>query len=417
MCARPPTAQPACREAAVAATRLWRALAALGSPAARRPLLIAARCVRALFAADDRPACADAARLAGLVGGVLAAAGAKGADLPEDRADTMFHLYDGGGVTALGPAVLIRKSLFDRVSLTGSYFVDIVSNASIDVVTTASPYHETRKEAGLGLDYVYHDATISLSGTHSKEPDYTADSTSVDVTQDVFGGMTTVSIGYTRGWDTVGKHGSPTFSASANHWQYRLGATQVLTPRWLMSLNLESVSDQGYLQSPYRVARLFGAAIPERDPSTRTGRAALVRVVGDIGSRGAVRVQYRYFWDTWDISAHTAELGYSRHLGERWLVDAYFRYYKQNHALFYGDNFTAERTYMSRNRQLSTFWDAGPGLKTSYSVGRYASRFDVKVNAAYQWLRFQYSDFTDIRNGKLYSFNASVLELQLSATY
>ena len=28
-----------------------------------------------------------------------------GAELPEDRADAMYHLYDGGGVTASGPAV------------------------------------------------------------------------------------------------------------------------------------------------------------------------------------------------------------------------------------------------------------------------------------------------------------------------
>ena len=29
----------------------------------------------------------------------------------------------------------------------------MVSNASIDVVTTASPYKETRNEYGLGADY------------------------------------------------------------------------------------------------------------------------------------------------------------------------------------------------------------------------------------------------------------------------
>jgi hypothetical protein len=360
---------------------------------------------------------AQGARLAGLLGGVFAAARASGAELPEDRADTMFHLYDGGGVTALGPAVLIRKSLLDRFSLFGSYYVDMVSNASIDVVTTASPYHETRREGALGLDYVYHESLISLSGTHSKEPDYSADSASVDVSQDVFGGMTTVSVGYTRGWDTVGKHGSPGFSAPANHWQYRLGVTQILTPRWLMSLNLESVSDDGYLQSPYRVARLFGAAVPERDPSTRTSHAALLRVAGDIGSRSAVHIQYRYFSDTWGIRAHTAELGYNRHFGDRWLAEGYVRYYTQGDALFYSNDFTSNMTYMSRNRQLSNFWDGGPGLKVSYSAGRVASRFDVKVSAGYQWLRFQYRDFTDIRTGQLYSFNANVLELLVSAAY
>lgn len=384
----------------------------------RRLLGTVRRCAQA--GVRKRPVAADAARLAGLVGGVLAAASADSAELPEDRAESMYHLYDGGGVTADGPAVLIRKSVLDQVSLFASYYVDIVSNASIDVVTTASPYHETRKEHSFGADYLYHDALVSLSGSWSKEPDYSADAASLDVSQDVFGGMTTVSAGYTRGWDEVKKHGSPYFSAQANHWQYRLGATQVLTPRWLASLNLESTSDDGYLQSPYRVARVFGAAVPEVDPSTRTGRAVQLRVVGDVsgsGPRSSVRVQYRYFWDTWGIGSHTAEVGYSRYVGNRWLLDGYVRYYTQGRAVFYSNDFTTEMTYMSRNRQLSDFWDAGPGLKATYSAGRVYSLFNIKVNAAYQFLHFNYSDFTDIRSGKLYSSNANVAEFFVTATY
>src|SRR5882757_2207822 len=386
-CEKAPAAPPGCRGAAVAVIRRLRSLARFGH------------------------------RAAGLLGGVLAAATTKGAELPEDRADAMYHLYDGGGVTASGPALLIRKSLFNSVSLSGSYYLDMVSNASIDVVTTASPFREKRTEGALGLDYVYHDSLISLSGTTSDEPDYTAKSASLNVSEDVFGGLTTVNLGYTRGWDTVGKHGSPSFSADANHWQFRVGVTQILTPRWLASLNLETLSDQGYLGSPYRAARVFGAFIPERDPSTRTGHAALLRAIGDIGWRSAVRVEYRYFWDTWNIRAHTAELGISRHVGDRWLLDGYFRYYSQRHALFYSDNFTSELTYMSRNRQLSTFTDMGPGLKASYTAVRVPGRYEVKVNGAYQWLRFRYSDFTDVRTGKPYSFNANVVEFFVSATY
>ena len=385
----------------------------------RRPArwMMTAGRVLAAVASWCRGTPADGARLAGLLGGVLAVGAAEGVELPEDRADAMYHLYDGGGVTASGPAVLIRKSLFDTVSVTGSYFVDMVSNASIDVVTTASPYHETRTERGLGLDYVYHDAQVSMSGTSSKEPDYSADSASLDVSQEVFGGMTTVSAGYTHGWDTVGKHNTPSFSADASHWQYRAGVTQVLTPRWLMSLNLEAISDQGYLGSPYRVARVFGAAVPERDPGTRTSRAAKLRVIGDIGWRSSVNAEYRYFWDTWGIRAHTVELGASRHMGERWLLDASMRYYSQGKALFYSDNSTLQTAYVSRNRELGTFTDMGPSVKLSYSAVRVPGRYEVKLNAAYEWLRFQYSDFTDLRTGQLYSFNANILELFVSANY
>src|SRR5690606_41060647 len=70
--------------------------------------------------------------------------------LPEDRADILYHLYDGGGVQIDGPSVLVRKQVGKNVSVVGNYYVDMVSSASIDVVTTASPYAEERKQYSLG---------------------------------------------------------------------------------------------------------------------------------------------------------------------------------------------------------------------------------------------------------------------------
>jgi len=360
------------------------------------------------------------AYLAGLLGGTLAAVGAKGAELPEDQAEAMYHLYDGGGVIAQGPAVLVRKSIADTVSLSASSYVDMVSNASIDVVTQASKFKETRLEEGVGAQYAYRDSLLSLSTTRSHEPDYTATGLNLDASQDVFGGLTTVSLGYSRGWDTVLKHNDFNFSKAANHWQYRFGLTQILTPRWIASANFEAVSDQGYLQSPYRAARAFGAFVPENDPSTRTSRALTLRANGDVGgagARSAVHAEYRYFWDTWNIKAHTLELGYSRYLGDRWLVDGYGRYYRQSHALFYSDDFTTQQTYMSRNRQLGTYNDEALGTKASYSAWRVPGKYEVKLNGALELLRFNYQDYTDVRTGKLYSFSAAVMELFVSATF
>jgi hypothetical protein len=356
-------------------------------------------------------------RIAGLFGTLFAGSHAHATDLPEDRAEAMLHLYEGGGVTASGPALLVRKSLLDKVSLSASYYADIVSNASIDVVTTASRYHETRNEFSIGADYAVRDALISFSTTSSREPDYNASTASLDVAQEVFGGMTTISMGFSRGHDLVGKKGTPGYFDAAHHWQYRLGVTQVLTPSWLMSANLEALADDGYLGSPYRVARVFGAAIPERDPRTRSARAFKLRAVGDLGERNVVRADYRYYWDTWNVRAHTLEAGYSRYYGSQWLADVYLRYYTQQHALFYSDNATTETVYISRNRQLSSFHSVGPGAKLTYTFKQVGGKYDVKATAAYQLLRFNYNDFTDIRNGRPYSFNANVLQLFATATF
>jgi hypothetical protein len=356
-------------------------------------------------------------RLAALLSGVLAASGARAVDLPEDTAEAMYHSYVGGGVTANGPALLVRKSLSDSVSLSGMYYVDSVSNASIDVVTTASPYHETRNEYTLGMDYVYRDSSISLTGTTSREPDYTANTTSLNVSQEVFGGMTTVTLGFTRGADTVLKHNSPEFHDTADHWQYRLGVSQILTKQWIMSANVEALADEGYLGSPYRVARVFGAAVPENDPRTRSGRAAMFRVIGDLGSHDSVHANYRYYWDTWNIKASTVELGYSRYFGDRWLADTYTRYYSQTHASFYSDNAQTQTTYVSRDRQLSTFDDIGLGAKLAYTVRKVPGQYELKFSGAYEYVRYKYNDFTDIRTGSLYGYNASILELYVTATF
>ena len=63
--------------------------------------------------------------------------------LPEDRVDAMYHSYDGGGLEVTGPSYLVRKGFKDKVSAWTNYYVDSISSASIDVITTASPYSDS----------------------------------------------------------------------------------------------------------------------------------------------------------------------------------------------------------------------------------------------------------------------------------
>jgi hypothetical protein len=376
-------------------------------------------------------------RLAGWLGRALGLGGslfgglaghAHAADLPADRAEAMLHVYDGGGVRAVGPAVLVRKSIANTVSLSATYYVDMVSNASIDVVTTASPYKETRQQLDLGLDYAVRDSLIHLSGSKGTEPDYEAQTMGIDVSQEIFSGMTTVALGFTEGRDHVGQKGLPGFFDHATHWQYRLGLTQIITPRWLASANLEAIHDEGFLGSPYRVARVFGAAVPERDPRTRASRALKLRAVGDIsdwfsserwgaGQRHAMHAEYRYYWDNWGIRAHTLEGGYTRYFGDAWLADAFLRFNRQEKALFYSDNADHETLYITRNRQLGTYNDWSLGGKVSYTYAKVPGQYEVKLNGSLEFVRFDYQDFTDIRTGKPYAFNGALLQLYLTANF
>lgn len=361
--------------------------------------------------------------LGGVFGGVVATTPAHALNLPEDKAEGLFHLYDGGGVRAYGPAFLVRKSLADKVSVQGSWYVDAVSNASIDVVTMASPFKETRHQVDLSADYLVRDSLITLGLSASREPDYRARTVSLDVAQEVFGGMTTVNLGFSRGADSVGQKigGAVDWLDTARHWQYRLGVSQVLSPRWMATANLEVLSDDGYLGSPYRLVVTNGQLSGHENlPRTRTGRALKLGTIYDSSQwvpRSSLRAEYRYYWDTWAMKGHTLEFGASRYVGDRWLADAFVRFYKQNAALFYSDNATVQTLYLTRNRQLSRFDSAGLGGRVSYAMGKVKERFDVKLNGGYEYKYFHYGDFTDLRTGSPYSHGAHLLQLYVTATY
>ena len=77
--------------------------------------------------------------------------------------------------------------------------------------------------------------------------------------QDMFGDLTTVSIGFSRGWDTVGKRDEPDFQRTSTGATTASASSQVLTRNLLLSLNFETITEEGYLQNPYRTMRYVRA--------------------------------------------------------------------------------------------------------------------------------------------------------------
>jgi hypothetical protein len=85
---------------------------------------------------------------------LLAMRGAMAGILPEDRVDLLYHSYDGEGVQVTGPSILVRKGIGNSFSVYGNYYVDTISSASVDVISTASPYEEERTEVSAGVDFL-----------------------------------------------------------------------------------------------------------------------------------------------------------------------------------------------------------------------------------------------------------------------
>ena len=366
--------------------------------------------------------------------------------LPEDRADVLSHSYQGGGMDITGPSILVRKGDDKAFSAYANYYVDNISSASIDVQALgASQYKEERIEQSAGVDILHDKSIMSLGVTSSEENDFVSDSYHVGISMDMFGDLTTVSMGFSKVQDQVFKTTTidgtrtrdPSFSEDAIRRYYRLGLSQVVTKNLLFGLNFESISDEGYLNNPYRQYRyaVSGGDAFETEvyPRTRTSNAFSMQARYFLPYRAAIHYQQRTFSDDWGIAANDSEVGYTHPLGENFIIELRYRLYAQTKADFYSD-LHAERSsqlldFRARDKELSTYNSTTLGLVLSYEFAQSGWGFIDKasVNLVYDHMEFEYEDFRDARvsrddssligNEPAYQFSANVVQLFLSVWY
>lgn len=377
-------------------------------------------------------------RLALLLTVLAVAAPAVAGVLPDDRADVLYHLYDGGGVTIDGPSVLLRKKVGKSFSFSGNYYVDMVSSASIDVVTTASPYEEERTQIGVGMTYLHANTTMNVGYTTSEENDFDAETVAFSVSQDMFGDLTTVTLSYALGDNTVGNILDENFSEEADRQQYAVGISQILTRNLIAGFDFEVITDEGFLNNPYRSVRFlndtgsgFGFQ-SEVYPNTRTSSAAAIRGRYFLPYRAAVHAEYRYFEDTWGIQAHTGEIGYTHPWKMGLTFDLKYRYYTQTEADFFSDLFPRQdaQNFMARDKELSRFNNTliRFGVRKDFLEGGWKFVERGSVTLFWDHVTYDYENFRDIRerldaNGQplflpgeepLYTFDADVVQLFVS---
>ena len=366
--------------------------------------------------------------------------------LPEDRADALYHSYTGGGVTIDGPSLTARTEVGRNSSVSAHYYIDSISSASVDVKTFASPYTEERKEYSFTAEYLNDNSTVNFAYTNSAESDYLADTISLGVSHSVFGDLTTVTLGVAHGSDTVRRNiydtsGPVKFKSSTqtvgtvDRYNFRLGMSQILTKNLIANLGCEVVSDEGYLNNPYRSVfyRDAGFAVVqtgERYPGTRTSSAVALRARYHLPWRAAMKVEARSFTDSWGIQAGLYDIGVTQPIGQRLTLDFHYRYYSQTAASFYSNYFYSEKLYMARDKELSTFTTSTFGGSVSYEfMNQGWWKFDKgTINGALDVIQFNYANYSDVSEVDQtdetaltsqpgYSFTAKVLQIYMSLWY
>ncbi len=368
---------------------------------------------------------------------VLAFGVAHAGVLPDDRADALYHFYDGGGVTIDGPSVLVRKKIGKSVSVVGNYYVDMISSASIDVVTQASPYQEERTQYSLGVDYLHGNTTMRVGYATSEESDFDAETVSFAVSQDMFGDLTTLTLSYALGDDLVRRSDDESFERPLDRQIYGVGVTQILTKNLISTLNVETITEEGFLNNPYRSVRYFdpNSAVgysweAELYPNTRTSNAVGLRMRYFLPYRAAIEGEYRFFTDTWDIEGHTGSISYI-HPWNDFTFSAKLRYHSQTGAHFFNDLFprAMATNFRGRDKEISPLTSYTIGLQAAYEFlsddGNDTWGFikRAKVTASLNMLHVDYDEFTDltaqqpIGSEPLYQLDADIVQIYFSFFY
>jgi hypothetical protein len=379
-----------------------------------------------------------------MIAALLLARTAAAGVLPDDRADVFYSKYSGGGMDITGESVLVRKKITENFAVEANYFIDKVSGASVDILSNASPMKDTRKQKTVSVEYLHDKTTYNASFINSVERDYISNTTHISLSQDMFGDLTTVTLGFSHTGDKVGDNGGTAnnpkvaWVGHADTRSYAAGISQILTKNLIAGINLEVTADSGFLANPYRFVRFLDPTTTKGwsqgnqvYPDTRTSTAVQAQAKYYLPYRAALTGSYRFFRDTWGIVGHTVEVDYTHPIGKTWILEGRARYYRQNSATFYSDLFSiaGQQNFEARDQNLAGQNNTTVGAKVTWAFRPDGWLIFKRMTATADVSRihFSYSDFRDIKDfgtpqfnpgaEPLYEFNAMVYQVFVSAFF
>jgi hypothetical protein len=296
------------------------------------------------------------------------------------RADDSFtaktQVYvDNDHTTVVSPLVAITRDAWKGGTLSASYVADVVSSASIDVVSNATSHMDDfRSEITAGIAQKLKATTIAGSYIYSVEHDYSSHNAAINFAQDFLQRNSTLAIGFTFTDNAVGRSGDQSFHRTLLNYGVAGSWTQTITSRTIMQLSYTFSYADGYQASPYRFVRVESITdgstlykVPETDPNDRYRHAFVLALNQHLFTDSAFQTDFRYYFDNWGIQSVTIQARYLTTFKD---VTLRFRgrFYYQTAADFYQPDYTELQPFMTVDRELSKFWSVLVGAKLSWRL-------------------------------------------------
>ncbi len=324
----------------------------------------------------------------------------------EGRADYSYEDYaeNDGRIHVTTQGGYFQSDITSWFSVNANFISDAISGATptgapptggSTTVPTAD-MHDHRYAESITGNFKFGSHTLSPQFAYSKEHDYRSFGLSLNDAIDFNEKNTTLSYGLSHNFDQVlpnpGEDPSITVPRNKGSTDGMVGISQILDQNTIVGANLTLGYSDGYLTDPYKRVLFLDfpytppnppTVFPENRPDYKFRQVAFLSGQHYFEPvKGAAELSYRFYHDSYDITAHTATLQWNQKIGKHAILSPLLRYYTQTAASFYGTEFPGDPTnptvyptpqYYSSDYRLSALYSYTYGISLSVQVQKHLS--------------------------------------------
>ena len=349
--------------------------------------------------------------------------------------------FDFSGYTDTNSVNVVTPSINASVSsptagwnIGGSFLLDVVTAASPDIVSEASPaFRDRRFAAVLNGGYKPGKYGAQANAAASVENDYASYSGGLALTADLRDKLLTPRLAYNFSHDIITRTGTPAsqFSNTLDTSAFDAGLTMVLSPTTLLSVDATAQFERGDQSKPYRYIPMFapdvatripvGATVDlvnqyrlpmrplEQLPTSRDRYAVGLRLAKRfLKLNSTIRIDQRLYGDNWGIVATTTDARYVQDVGKRFRFWPHVRLNAQSGASFYALAYSAVLNpngsitvplFRSDDRELGPLitLTGGGGLRFALSAPEAKTQIGLNVAGDLMYTRFFEALFVTMR--------------------
>ncbi|EKD41471.1 MAG: hypothetical protein ACD_73C00709G0002 [uncultured bacterium] len=296
------------------------------------------------------------------------------------------QVTDGSGdqsLTIYEPILYIDSQVGKNTNIFGGALVDLWSSASEAIFdsstgasagASATPERHIQKRIGFNFGVSQEMGTWTLTPRmgYSNEFDYKSYNGGINIAKSFAQDNFTVSLGYSIYIDST--HPFDVAASQFTAWRSKnthtldLSATQILSPSDIILVGYSFTDQTGFLSGTQGSVDINGTRVSEVLPALRLRQAATLRYIHAFTDSLATHFDYRFYLDNWGMQAHTFEpslyLSFAEDAG---FVKFFYRFYLQNAAKYYQDNFSAAQQYMTSDSDLAKFNSNEGGAMVAYN--------------------------------------------------